>query len=206
MGPRSRKPTYVGLAALLACSAHITACSSSKGDDSPAAKSTSRAHSNPGVTPEYFECDSLLTAGEIAKLVDGSVEQVASAFESPTGVAEPCAYLHTIIPEGGDAGVRHEAWSYDIDCRDDAINDAKTMMTQWAEGAGDGGSYKVDVGRGGLDHGGGGIVFIDDDTPCHVRVIGPQNDKRLAIARVLAKRLTTETAPMKDVRSPDAPK
>jgi hypothetical protein len=204
MGPRSRTSTYVGLAALLACSAHLTACSSSKGDDSPSAKSSSKPYSNPGVAPEYFECDSLLTAKEIAKVVDGRVEQVASAFESPNGVAEPCAYLHTSIPEG-DAGIIHEAWSFDIDCRDDALKDAKTMMTQWAEGAGDGGSYRVEVGRGGLDHGGGGIVFIDDDSPCHVRVIGPRSDTRLAIAKVLAKRLTPDTAPMKDVRSPDAP-
>jgi hypothetical protein len=54
----------------------------------------------------------------------------------------------------------------------------------------------VDVGAKGLDHHGRGILFIDDDAPCYVRVVGLDPGKRLALAKLVAKNLTFANAPM----------
>lgn len=55
---------------------------------------------------------------------------------------------------------------------------------------------EVDVGARGLDHHGQGLLFIDDDAPCYVRVVGPDGERRLALARHLAAALKPATAPM----------
>ena len=54
----------------------------------------------------------------------------------------------------------------------------------------------VDVGAKGLDHHGQGLLFIDDDAPCYVRVVGPDRERRLALAKLVAKNLTFMNAPM----------
>jgi hypothetical protein len=54
----------------------------------------------------------------------------------------------------------------------------------------------VAVGAKGLDHHGQGLLFIDDDAPCYVRVVGKDADRRLALARLVAKNLTFANAPM----------
>lgn len=54
----------------------------------------------------------------------------------------------------------------------------------------------VAVGAKGLDHHGQGLLFIDDDAPCYVRVVGPDKDRRLALAQLIAKNLTFANAPM----------
>lgn len=54
----------------------------------------------------------------------------------------------------------------------------------------------VQVGAKGLDHHGQGLLFIDDDAPCYVRIVGPDKDRRLALAQAIAKNLTFANAPM----------
>jgi len=54
----------------------------------------------------------------------------------------------------------------------------------------------VQVGAKGLDHHGQGLLFIDDDSPCYVRVVGPDKARRLALAELIAKNLTFANAPM----------
>jgi hypothetical protein len=54
----------------------------------------------------------------------------------------------------------------------------------------------VQVGAKGLDHHGQGLLFIDDDAPCYVRIVGPDKDRRLALAQLVAKNLTFANAPM----------
>ena len=39
-------------------------------------------------------------------------------------------------------------------------------------------------------------MFIDDDAPCYVRVVGPNAAHRLELARLIAKNLTFANAPM----------
>jgi hypothetical protein len=54
----------------------------------------------------------------------------------------------------------------------------------------------VQVGAKALDHHGQGLLFIDDDAPCYVRIVGPDSTRRLALAQVIAKSLTFANAPM----------
>ncbi|MGE0396334.1 MAG: hypothetical protein AB7T06_06415 [Kofleriaceae bacterium] len=54
----------------------------------------------------------------------------------------------------------------------------------------------VQVGAKGLDHHGQGLLFIDDDAPCYVRIVGPDKERRLALAQLIAKNLTFANAPM----------
>jgi hypothetical protein len=54
----------------------------------------------------------------------------------------------------------------------------------------------VQVGAKGLDHHGQGLLFIDDDAPCYIRVVGPDKDRRFALAQHIAKNLTFANAPM----------
>jgi hypothetical protein len=58
------------------------------------------------------------------------------------------------------------------------------------------GSHEVQVGKRALDHHGQGLLFVDDDAPCYVRVMGPDAARRLALAQVIAKNLTPARAPM----------
>jgi hypothetical protein len=54
----------------------------------------------------------------------------------------------------------------------------------------------VAVGAKGLDHHGQGLLFIDDDAPCYVRVVGKDAARRLELAKLIAKNLTFANAPM----------
>jgi len=55
---------------------------------------------------------------------------------------------------------------------------------------------EVAVGAKALDHHGQGLLFIDDDAPCYVRVAGKDAARRLELARLIAKNLTLANAPM----------
>lgn len=57
-------------------------------------------------------------------------------------------------------------------------------------------SVEVPVGAKGLDHHGQGLLFIDDDAPCYVRVVGPNQARRLELSKLIAKNLTFANAPM----------
>lgn len=171
-----------------------------------------------GVQPANFRCDSLITAEAMSELLGQPARQVESAAASPNGVASPCNYLVTV------PGQPSPAWTFDIDCRDNMKQKADALFAQYertsaelvaaamtdsaasAPSPVDGGAAKprkkpelareVDVGARGLDHHGSGLLFLDDDAPCYVRVVGPDADKRLALAKHLATALTPATAPM----------
>lgn len=115
------------------------------------------------------------------------------------------------------------AWTWDIDCRANARQTFETLYADYQATniaavadyenllAQHGGkppnipdaaplvrpaeATAVSVGEKGLDHHGLAIVFFDDDTPCYLRVIGPEAPRRLALAKQLASRLTPKTAP-----------
>ncbi|MBA3454397.1 MAG: hypothetical protein H0T42_14990 [Deltaproteobacteria bacterium] len=57
-------------------------------------------------------------------------------------------------------------------------------------------SAVVQVGAKALDHHGQGLLFIDDDAPCYVRIVGPDSARRLSLAQLVAKNLTFANAPM----------
>lgn len=167
-----------------------------------------------GVYPEDFQCTNLLTPEQAQSLQGGTVRYVDSNMPVPTGVPKPCAWVV-------DIGGATQAWTFDIDCRDEAKRTADKLFDQYLSssasahkeyaGLMDAGyktppdappsrapqpATEVAVGARGLDHAGQAVLFWDDDAPCYVRVVGPAQDQRLSLALHLAKALTPATAPM----------
>jgi hypothetical protein len=168
-----------------------------------------------GVYPEDFKCESVAPPDALAQALGGAPRVVDSAIQTPQGVARPCNYL-----VDGPAGP--EAWTFDIDCRPGWDTTAQKLFEQYTRGSQDlveqynavvdaghletvdGGpaikapenAHEVQVGKKALDHHGQGLIFIDDDAPCYVRVIGPDAARRLALAQLIARNLTPARAPM----------
>jgi hypothetical protein len=183
-------------------------------DDAPSTaqtKPTEPPRTLAGVYPESFKCESVTTLAALGDVLGAGVRVIDTPMSTPKGVPHPCNY-----EVGG------EAWTYDIDCRDgmkqraDALfeqyrSDSAAMQQRYSALADAGaikptdagttfhapeGSSEVDVGAKGLDHHGQGLIFIDDDAPCYVRVVGPDAARRLALAKLVAKNLTFANAPM----------
>ena len=128
-------------------------------------------------------------------------------------------------------GVTQEAWTFDVDCREsyqklaDALFEQYTqtsaeLVDRYAREVGPGktittdagvalrapeAAHEVPVGRRGLDHHGQGILFVDDDAPCYVRVVGPGAERRLAVAQLVARNLREANAPMTPHTTPVMP-
>lgn len=165
-----------------------------------------------GVYPEKWRCDSIATLEVLGQLLGGTAKQLDSAMDVPHGVPHPCSY-EILIPEP-------EVWTFDVDCRDGMKQRADALFAQYREisdeavqryahmDAGTGKptdvgvaarpepAVEVAVGAKGLDHRGQGLIFIDDDAPCYVRVAGKDAARRLELARLIAKNLTLANAPM----------
>jgi hypothetical protein len=203
-------------AALLAPLVVVAACSRDS-SPSPEAKAQAAAPVRMiGVEPDSFQCESVASAEALAETLGARVRSIDSPITPPRGVARPCNY----VVESGDAGVA--AWTFDFDCRPHAAERAEALFKQYREtsaelvdgynaardakklGGRDGGppprapeaAHDVEVGAKALDHHGQGLIFIDDDTPCYVRVVGPDAAQRLALARLISTNLTPERAPM----------
>lgn len=193
----------------------LTACSSGGNADTPAEKKTEPERKLAGVFADRWECKSVTTPEQIAQLL-GAVKAnlMVSAISPPRGVPQPCAYEVVMQTEV-------QAWTYDIDCRDGMKQRADALFAQYKKtsaelveaynAAADAGikqsdagvairppedAVEVDVGAKALDHHGRGLLFIDDDAPCYVRVIGPDAPHRLELAKLVAKNLTFQNAPM----------
>jgi hypothetical protein len=187
-------------------------------DNSAAASDPPRATSPPhvvGVYPDQWHCDSVAPLDALGSLLGGTARPIDSPASVPHGVPHPCSYeVQTAEPE---------YWTFDIDCRDGMKQRADALFAQYRETSreaiahyaqidagvarpGDAGvahpstppqpAVEVDVGAKGLDHHGEGLIFIDDDAPCYVRVTGKDAARRLALARLIAKNLTLDNAPM----------
>lgn len=57
-------------------------------------------------------------------------------------------------------------------------------------------AVEVAIGSKGLDHRGQGLIFIDDDAPCYVRIVGKDAARRRELGKLIAKNLTFANAPM----------
>jgi hypothetical protein len=171
-------------------------------------------HPLAGVYPEQWQCDSVATLEAIGQVLGGPVTTVDAAATVPRGVPRPCNYEL--------AGREPEFWTFDIDCRDGMKQRADALFEQYQTSsreqvqryeaalaahpaksdAGVGSAARpalaveVSVGAKGLDHHGQGLIFIDDDAPCYVRVVGKDAARRLELARLVAKNLTFANAPM----------
>lgn len=207
----------LGVLVLAAALGSAAGCKDSEPSAGAARSTTAKKTEIVGVRAEDFVCDSLAKESDIEKIVGAEAKLTESMFQPPLGVARPCNYLVAGVVT--DAGPTQEAWSFDIDCRSAAVEDAAKIMKQWEQRAldqaeiqakvleedKDAGSTEsaytteISIGRGGLDHSGGALVFVDDDAPCHVRVIGPDAEKRARLAKLLNERLTATNAPVLNV-------
>jgi hypothetical protein len=168
-----------------------------------------------GVYPDKFECSSVMSLDALGQVLGGQAHVLDSAMSVPRGLPHPCNYEVTV-------GSQAEYWTFDFDCRDGYKQRADALFEQYRTGStemieqynhlADAGGIKpndagistkapdppveVAVGAKGLDHHGQGLIFIDDDAPCYVRVIGNDATKRLDLAKAIAKNLTFANAPM----------
>ena len=188
--------------------------------DNSAAASDPPATATPphlvGIYPEQWQCDRVASPEALATLLGGTARPIDSPASVPHGVPRPCSY-EVMTPEP-------EYWTFDLDCRDGMKQRADALFAQYRETSreaiahyaqldagvgrpGDAGvgshiqgapepAVDVPVGAKGLDHHGEGLIFIDDDAPCYVRVAGKDAARRLALARLIAKNLTLDNAPM----------
>jgi hypothetical protein len=171
-----------------------------------------------GVYAERFECTTIIANDTLAQLLGGQVRKIDSAISMPRGLPRPCSYEVSSDPPA--------VWTYDFDCRDGYKMRADALFKQYREtntarieeynrvsdagvpkapkGAEDaavvlkqpGNASEVAVGAKALDHNDQGLLFIDDDAPCYVRVNGPDTTKRLELAKLVSKQLTFANAPM----------
>lgn len=197
-----------------------------KGDRaaSKPATSTAEVRQMVGVDPKEFRCDSLVSEGQLGQLVGGRARAVESAVTTPLGIAAPCTYLVEGSAAAGSGGgsASPVGWTFDLDCREgmqaraealfdeytrtsaDAVERAAAVPASERGERGERGeagaqpalAREVEVGARGLDHHGQGLLFVDDDAPCYVRVVGPGASERLALAQHLVRTLAPITAPM----------
>ncbi|HUQ06736.1 MAG TPA: hypothetical protein VM261_29740 [Kofleriaceae bacterium] len=201
-----------GTAAMLAC---VTGCDDkSSGAASNAPDKGGEEVKLVGVDLDRWTCDLIATPATISELLGIPARGVDSTLGSAPGTPKPCNFVAE--------GAAPEAWSFDFDCRDNALKTAEKLFTEYTErnqalieqwDASTGGKVQKDdagveqhavaapvevqVGKKALDHHGQAILFIDDDTPCYARVAGPDPERRLLVAKLVAQKLTPATAPMR---------
>jgi hypothetical protein len=167
-----------------------------------------------GVYPDQWRCDSIAALDVLGQVLGGTVKPIDSALSVPRGLPHPCNYEVQ--------AQALEYWTFDLDCRDGMKQRADALFAQYKttshelvekyNAMADAGAIKpndsgvelhtpegavdVAVGAKGLDHHGQGLLFIDDDAPCYVRVVGKDAARRLELAKLLAKNLTFANAPM----------
>lgn len=194
-------------------------------DNSAAASDPPRAAAPPhlaGVYPEQWRCDSVASLDVLGPLLGGTAKQIDSPASVPHGVPHPCSY-EVLTPEPEywtfdidcRDGMKQRADALFAQYRETS-REAIAHYAQLDAGVGKPGdagaashspgspgpssppepAVDVAVGAKGLDHHGEGLVFIDDDAPCYVRVTGKDAARRLALARLIAKNLTLDNAPM----------
>lgn len=203
----------------------LAACGKDGGGEE-SKKTTDKPIKLAGVYPEKFSCDSITTEADLGRVLGGTVRTIDNPASVPRGVAKPCNYEVTIqqppeywtydidcrdgMKERADAlfaqytrtsgelveqynaaadaapvpGAKIDAGKRDPDAGPDAPQRAPEAAST------------VDVGAKGLDHHGQGLLFIDDDAPCYVRIVGPDRERRLALAKLVAQNLTFMNAPM----------
>jgi hypothetical protein len=195
----------------------LAACGNGNSDPAKQEK-PAEAHQLAGVQPDKFKCESIVPVDQLSQILGGTARQIDNTMPVPLGVPEPCNYEITT-----SAGA--EAWTYDFDCRDGYKQRADALFAQYSKDSAENvaryaalpdagvktkpdpdagppprapeGAVEVAVGAKALDHHGQGLLFIDDDAPCYVRVVGNDPTKRLDLAKAIAKNLTFANAPMR---------
>lgn len=154
-------------------------------EPAPGATVPTQSRAVVGISPVDFKCDTIAPQARIEEIVAAPLQRVTTGFTPPEGVAAACHYESTAADRPGE-------WSYDIDCRERALGDARRLIDKNAP---EPDSVPVEVGREGLDHHNAQLLFIDDDAPCYVRIQARDQADRLAIGMMLADGLTRRNAP-----------
>jgi hypothetical protein len=214
----------IRVAALAVLISALGACNQSdarkEAEQAPSAQESASTRPMLGVYPDRFQCETIVSLADLGAALGGTATVNDSAgAPPPKNVAKGCNYRVAI--GAGDAVVSEE-WGFDFDCRPDYQKRVDLLFAQYTQQSADlvaaynaqygskppppndagvvqrapTDAVEVDVGRRGLDHHGQGILFIDDDAPCYVRVVGPGADRRLMIAKLVAERLHESNAPM----------
>lgn len=139
-----------------------------------------------GIRPEDFVCESLFTIEQATEIFGGRVEQVESPHTPPVGVPGSCNFVS--YAEGREP----LRWSFDLDCREGAHDDAGQLMVRYADAPS---ATPMRIGLSALDHNDSALLFIDDDTPCYGRVLGPDQGIRTRVAKAIVPVLTPRSAP-----------
>jgi hypothetical protein len=210
----------LGLFAATACSSDAAPPSSS----AEKAKATEQ-QKLAGVFPDKFECASIATPDTLSPILGGPVSVLDNLLPVPPGVPKPCNFKldKGVLQTDAGAVPQEEAWTFDFDCREGMKQRVDKLFAQYLQQTADrisqyntvsdagvkpnpdagtsqftkpGEAIEVTVGAKALDHNGQAILFIDDDAPCYVRVVGPDGPKRLELAKLVAKNLTFANAPM----------
>jgi hypothetical protein len=194
----------------------VVACSN-QGSDPAKQEKPAEPRKFAGVQPDKFKCETIVPLAQLGEVLGGTPRPIENTMPVPRGVAQPCNY--ELTTSNGSEG-----WTYDFDCRAGYKQRADALFAQYAKDSQDNvadyqkaadagvkskpdpdagppprapeGAAEVAVGAKALDHHGQGLLFIDDDAPCYVRVVGQNAAKRLELAKVIAKNLTFENAPM----------
>lgn len=171
----------------------IAACESKNPYASSGQPTQEPASKTEGVHPDLFDCNAFLPASELAALAGGEVELVDNAaqfFNPAPGTPRPCSWILK--------SDETRAWQVAFDCRDMGHSDAEKHIKTIA-GRPDFREL-FGIGRRAVDHSNAQVIAIDDDTPCAVRVVGPDEMSRANLARLVVQRLSTENQPRKPVR------
>lgn len=100
------------------CSSEDTTAAASRAESARAESSTV------GIEPALFQCSTVAPLDQVASVLAGEVAEVATHFEPPHGVPRPCAYTRRF-------GEKQESWSFDMDCRPKALENAAKLMDQY---------------------------------------------------------------------------
>lgn len=187
--------------ALLGLATSVLLLSAACGDDKPKKKAAQKVEGQAsagfiGVDPSVFKCEPIGSLDDIAQAVGGAVVMMEPMFDPPKGTPAPCDYRQLGAQSkvlDGAAAPAQRMWSVRFDCRDSYMPSTVREMERLVA---DEGAARVTVGKWGVDHRDAALMFIDDNTPCSVRVVGPGASERLAIGNVIAAKLTLKTAPM----------
>lgn len=188
-----RTPSLAFLGILGACA---MACSSSS-ESSGSAADKAGTSKTVGIDPLIYKCENLVTLDDVSQALGGQVQLMQVAFEPPPGTAEPCHYQLTL-----DGGTQ-QPWSFDLDCRPDALKTADKLFAQYQvnrmndAGAVTNETGMIAVGRKAMDHHGQALIAVDDDTDCYMRVLGPSAEGRAALGKLLVDKLEWKNAPMR---------
>lgn len=177
----------------------VAGCGSSKEESSHSKPEKVKKAKIVGIDPLIYKCENLVTLADVSEALGGEITQKQVAFDPPPGTPLPCHYVLS-------AGERTELWSFDMDCRSDALETADALFEQYRvnqmndAGISTNETGDLSIGRRAMDHHGQALIAVDDDTDCYIRVLGPSSEGRRTLGALLVNKLVWANAPIRPRR------